>query len=209
MKKFLLISGLLISIFTSFPAWSIGFIEPALGIKTGSYKSEDNQFIINRDEGWARGGVLSIRGGYNGDLIFAGLELGVQILGMEADYDNTDSNAGFVGAMAGVLVGFHVPVLPFRIWAGVYGTGMGTSHEENQIIHTEDKRTFSGSAFKLGIGFRPLTLMSLNVEFCREMMNKRTREVTVVTTTSKTEDDLDPKPTITTAIFSISIPIEF
>ena len=197
------------SFFISLPAWSIAFIEPGIGIKSGNYKSEENQFLTNMDEGWARGGTLFIRGGYSGDLIFAGLDFGVQVLGLEASYANTDNNAGYIGAMVGAIVGIHIPVLPFRVWGGVYATGMGTSHEET-IIRSRDEISVSGSAVKLGIGFRPLPLMSLNIEFCQETFKNRKHKLTIGNITLVDDDvELDNKPVVTTAIFSISIPIDW
>ena len=55
MGKLIISLIVFLSLFISLPLFAGGFVEPALGIKSGSYKAENNEFLVNRDEGWAKG----------------------------------------------------------------------------------------------------------------------------------------------------------
>jgi hypothetical protein len=188
-----------------------GFFEPSLGFSTGTYKDKDMNMLLGLDEGFAKGFALAFKGGYSGSLIFLGADIGLRIMVLEADYGTSDSNAGLVGVQPGLIAGIHLPILPLRIWTGIYGGVLVHSHEES-IIQTKWSNTYSGSVFKIGAGFNIFPLLSINVEFSQENITKVKREVKNTALNLETESEIEfeeNKPKISTITISLSIPIEF
>jgi hypothetical protein len=209
-------------LFFSINLFAIGFIEPYIGAKTGKYKDpnyepntlaniNNDSMRLNREDGSAKGPTLGLRGGYNGDVMFFGLDFALHIMILDADYNTSDNKAGFVGVTPGFILGFHMPVVPMRLWAGVGGTVYATAHEE-VTWQRKWEDAYSGSYYKFGIGFQPLPLLSLNVEFMTERISKIKRTVKNTNTgalISEDEHEITSKPKINTAIFTFSIPIMF
>jgi hypothetical protein len=70
------------------------------------------------------------------------------------------------GSAAYIDVGFDVPAIPLRFWAGY------AFMDNAQIKGTSSTTDYTGTGYKAGLGFKPIPMMSLNLEYMMHMHDK-------------------------------------
>jgi hypothetical protein len=134
-----------------------------------------------------------------------GSKLGFNYLGLMAGFDfnygtftlDRTTNAGvktsaeYKQTDLGIFVGYNAPVL-IRGWIGYYFS----SKAENANSSTN---YFKGTITELGLGFRPLPLLSLNVAYRMVAYDKQS--------VNSVESTLSPKFDPTEIVLSVSLPI--
>ncbi len=150
-------------------------VEPILGYNIGNFES-----FTGEDQ--------SAKG------IGIGGRLGFEYLGLQGALDGSfstldiDDNIDDDGELRefGLFIGYDFPIL-FRVWAGyMFSANMERGNTD-----------FRGSGTKVGVGFSPLPLLSLNLEY--KMINFDELEFGGVTTSA--DRDLN------TLFFSVSVPL--
>jgi hypothetical protein len=142
------------------------YIEPYLGYEIGSYQMQNPAFA----NGNARGFDLGARIGTKIlDLLVIALD---GRYGSLVDTSNTTgsvTDGSSTSRALGVTVGVDFPVL-LRVWAGYNFL----NQMEYSVAATSNYNGYllSGSSTKIGIGFTPLPLFSLNVEYINYDHNK-------------------------------------
>mgnify|MGYP003685966597 CR=1 FL=1 len=181
MKKQLVLFLALMTVFYSASNAQAGFlIEPFAGIEMGS-TSEDN----NGDSGDMTGNTMGARVGWQNAGLMAGLDYRMMNWTIEGDPD--DSDASFT--QMGLFVGYDFPMM-LRLW-GTYVFSMEGEDDDSGNEITD------GSGLNLGIGYKVMPFVSLNLEIGSTKTTKLK--------SGSNEIDFDLK--YNSYLFSVSFPI--
>lgn len=162
-------------------------LEPYLGYGIGSGDRGNFDYSYNTPQYGARLGyqMLGVMGGI--DYSMASFELEA-----ENKTTGTTTKSDYKKNQLGVFVGYDFPLL-VRAW----GTYYVSANLEDDIAPISK---YSGGGYALGVGFTPLPLVSLNVEY-------RTFSYDEVETGSTTAS-LDPNFDLNEIFLSVSLPLD-
>ena len=157
-----------IAVFAVSSAQASGLLlEPYIGYgmttTTGTVKSSGAKFSTENN-GLGLGGRL-------GYMFMGGLWLaGDYAMYLETDL-KTKEPAGqadqkITASSAYVDVGFDLPMIPLRFWAGY------AFMDNASIKDTSPTTDYSGTGYKVGLGVKPIPMLSINLEYLMHTHNK-------------------------------------
>ncbi len=183
-------------------------LEPNVGFQFGSHEfSQTGPFGAEARDGTSSGFTLGARVGYKYTMFFGGLDLQYSAPSMVADTATINgvdaSNSGQNIALdwsnsffqLGLSAGAEMP-MGIRGWIGYYFLGNLTTDD----LYSSE---YSGGAFRLGVGYKIIPLVSANFEYVHSSLTADSQEglsQTFVDTAELTQNAF---------ILSISCPYEF
>jgi hypothetical protein len=108
---------------------------------------------------------------------------------------STSKNTGTQKSL-GVTGGFKIPVLPIRIWAGYIFSDKVKARGDD----------LTGKGYKLGLGLKPLPLLSFNVEYINLSYHKMVSDGVTYNLPYSNALATFQKPKLSTLFFSVSVP---
>jgi hypothetical protein len=179
----------LFTMFASLNANALWVLEPGIGYIKGGVLKEVDSPGDNDKYKMGDGHALSLKAGGRFIGAMFGLDTSLAFLKMTQSEDPSDPNGANIGKKLEVInlnlgfyLGFHLPILPINVWAGVgyasltFDSAKDTSNNTDLNLQStfrpNDSFSLTGWYKKVGVGFRPLRWVRLNAEYRELKFNK-------------------------------------
>lgn len=123
------------------------YLEPFVGIMVNS------EFEQGNDDGDISGSQVGARVGWTR----MGLSLGLDGRRVSSNFDSSTGDADYTATQAGFFIGYEFPIL-LRVWANYVFSSNASNDDDSDVKLTE------GSGYTLGVGYKALPFLSVNLE---------------------------------------------